>query len=134
MLELKREAERKQQEMDRVRKEEERRKRQAEERERQLEIERKRREKEEAVKKRREDSMKKEKEARDLKDREAREKKEREERDRVKALGKGSSAVPKRQNTPVSPLRTPLNPPFQRLLRQIGRMSLIRPPHLQIHS
>jgi hypothetical protein len=103
---LKRENERKQQEMERLKKEEERRKRQAEERERQLEIERKRREKEEAVKKRREESIKKERDVKDLKGREAREKKEREERERAKAPGKGSSGPPKRQNTPVSPLRT----------------------------
>ena len=105
---LKRENERKQQEMERLKKEEERRKRQAEERERQQEIERKRREKEEAAKKRREDSIKKEKEAKESKEREAREKKEREERER-KSRGKGS-APPKRQSTPVSPLRTASQP------------------------
>ena len=107
---LKRENERKQQEMERLKKEEERRKRQAEERERQQEIERKRREKEEAVKKRRDDNIKKEKEAKESKERGVREKKEREDRERSqKASGKGS-ALPKRQNTPASPLRTAAQP------------------------
>jgi len=115
---LKREAERKQAEMERIRKEEERRKRQAEERERQAELERKRREKEEAAKKRREENLRKEKEAKDAKEREAKERREREERERREKMvtaasvppatpKPASAALPKRQTTPVSPLRPP---------------------------
>lgn len=108
---VKREAERKRQEMERIKKEDERRKRQAEERERQQEIDRKRREKEEATRKRREEIARREKEA---KEREVREKKEREERERKeKALANvtpTTSAAPRRQSTPISPLRTPSQP------------------------